>query len=179
MRGGLEPARHISQDGADQTTAQFPRGYGFLVDQIRRAALSISANIAEANGGSPTPTVKIPSALTEAQFRHAQGLLDLAQRRGLQTDSDRLALKAQLEKATRKLEGLSQGIENQPFSQFGCERSRLLSNSPFSQSQDALLRRRQPLLNLRGSPVASFQPTEHSRSRSFQATWYDCARVKA
>ena len=31
-------------------TEQFPRGYGFLVDQLNRAALSISANIAEGNG---------------------------------------------------------------------------------------------------------------------------------
>jgi 23S rRNA-intervening sequence protein len=32
------------------TTEQFTRGYGFLVDQLNRAALSISANIAEGNG---------------------------------------------------------------------------------------------------------------------------------
>jgi hypothetical protein len=31
-------------------TEQFPRGYGFLVDQLNRAALSISSNIAESNG---------------------------------------------------------------------------------------------------------------------------------
>jgi four helix bundle protein len=31
-------------------TEQFPRGCGFLVDQLNRAALSIAANIAEGNG---------------------------------------------------------------------------------------------------------------------------------
>jgi four helix bundle protein len=31
-------------------TEQFTRGYGFLVDQLNRAAVSISANIAEGNG---------------------------------------------------------------------------------------------------------------------------------
>jgi hypothetical protein len=39
-----------SVDFADHvcaTTEQFTRGYGFLVDQLNRAALSISANIAE------------------------------------------------------------------------------------------------------------------------------------
>ncbi|WP_235935284.1 four helix bundle protein [Candidatus Laterigemmans baculatus] len=32
------------------STEQFSRGYGFLVDQLNRASLSISANIAEGNG---------------------------------------------------------------------------------------------------------------------------------
>jgi four helix bundle protein len=31
-------------------TESFPRGYGFLVDQLSRAALSIAANVAEGNG---------------------------------------------------------------------------------------------------------------------------------
>jgi four helix bundle protein len=42
-----------SVDFADQVcvvTEEFSRGYGFLVDQLNRAALSISANIAEGNG---------------------------------------------------------------------------------------------------------------------------------
>ena len=40
-------------DFADQATGlteSFPRGYGFLADQLNRAALSIAANIAEGNG---------------------------------------------------------------------------------------------------------------------------------
>ncbi|HUE17452.1 MAG TPA: four helix bundle protein [Planctomycetaceae bacterium] len=40
-------------DFADQIclrTEHFPRGYGFLVDQLNRAALSMAANIAEGNG---------------------------------------------------------------------------------------------------------------------------------
>jgi hypothetical protein len=31
-------------------TETFPRGYGFLADQLNRASLSIAANIAERNG---------------------------------------------------------------------------------------------------------------------------------
>ena len=40
-------------DFADQIAALtegFPRGYGFLADQLNRAALSIAANTAESNG---------------------------------------------------------------------------------------------------------------------------------
>ena len=33
----------------------FPRGYGYLVDQLNRASLSIAANIAEGNGRFTKP----------------------------------------------------------------------------------------------------------------------------
>ena len=47
-----------SVDFADQIclrSESFPRGYGFLADQINRASLSISANIAEGNGRFTAP----------------------------------------------------------------------------------------------------------------------------
>lgn len=47
-----------SVDFADEICARteaFPRGYGFLADQLNRASLSIAANIAEGNGRFTKP----------------------------------------------------------------------------------------------------------------------------
>jgi 23S rRNA-intervening sequence protein len=43
---------------ADEVAAHtegFPRGYGFLVDQLNRAALSVATNLAERNGRFTKP----------------------------------------------------------------------------------------------------------------------------
>lgn len=39
-------------------TADFPRGYGYLADQVNRASLSNSANIAEGNGRLTKPDLE-------------------------------------------------------------------------------------------------------------------------
>jgi hypothetical protein len=50
-------------------TGQFPRGYGFLIDQFNRAALSIAANNAEGNGRFTKPDRKNFSALLGVRAR--------------------------------------------------------------------------------------------------------------
>ncbi|MFN6138414.1 MAG: four helix bundle protein [Planctomycetota bacterium] len=62
------------------TTEGFQRGYGFLVDQLNRAELSISSNIAK--------------------------------RRGLISESRHTELKLKLEKISRMLSGLINGLED-------------------------------------------------------------------
>jgi len=70
-------------DEACRLTEQFPRGYGFLVDQLNRAALSIAANI-----------------------------LELARRRSLFNDEVHAEMKQRLEEIARMLSGLIAGLEN-------------------------------------------------------------------
>lgn len=52
-------------------TENFPRGYGFLDDQLSRAALSIATNLAEGNAASPRPTVRTSSPSPGVQSRSA------------------------------------------------------------------------------------------------------------
>jgi hypothetical protein len=62
-------------DSICQLTKAFPRGYGFLSDQLNRAALSIAANPGapglKATAVSPKVTARISSSSPEGQFRNA------------------------------------------------------------------------------------------------------------
>lgn len=49
----------------------FPRGYGFLIEQLNRAALSIAAKIAEGMYVSPRLNARISSALLAARCKNA------------------------------------------------------------------------------------------------------------
>ena len=78
-------------DFADEvctTTEQFSRGYGFLVDQLNRAALSISANIAEGNGRFTKADRRNFFIIARGSVQECVPLLELARRRSL-IDDDR------------------------------------------------------------------------------------------
>lgn len=104
-----------SVDFADQIclrSENFARGYGFLADQLNRAALSISANIAEGNGRFTKPDRKNFFGIARGSVQECVPLLELARRRGLLTADDHEALNAQLEEIARMLSGLINGIDN-------------------------------------------------------------------
>lgn len=104
-----------SVDFADEIcrqTEQFPHGYGFLIDQLNRAALSIAANIAEGNGRFTKPDRKHFFGIARGSIQECVPLLELALRRKLPNEPDHPELKGRLEEVARMLSGLIKGLEN-------------------------------------------------------------------
>ncbi|MES2793054.1 MAG: four helix bundle protein [Planctomycetota bacterium] len=97
-----------------QHTEQFSRGYGFLVDQLNRASLSIAANIAEGNGRFTKPDRKHFFGIARGSVQECVPLLELAFRRKLISLEIHAELKSKLEEISRMLSGLINGLENSP-----------------------------------------------------------------
>ena len=70
-------------DQAASITEQFPRGYGYLSDQLNRAALSIAANPAEGNGRFTKADRRDFFIIGRGSAQECVPLLELAKRRGL------------------------------------------------------------------------------------------------
>ena len=92
-------------------TEQFSRGYGFLVDQLNRASLSIAANIAEGNGRFTKADRKNFFVIARGSVQECVPLLDLARRRSLIDEPSHAELKRQLEEISRMLSGLISGLQ--------------------------------------------------------------------
>ena len=104
-----------SVDFADEVAAlteAFPRGYGFLVDQLNRAALSIATNLAEGNGRVTKPDRRSFFTIARGSAQECVPLLEIARRRGLIKDPVVANLKSQLELIAKMLSGLINGLEN-------------------------------------------------------------------
>ena len=99
-------------DAICTATEQFPRGYGFLADQLNRAALSISANLAEGNGRFTKADRKNFFGIARGSAQECVPLLELALRRKHLSPEDQAELKDQLEEIARMLSGLINGLEN-------------------------------------------------------------------
>ncbi len=102
-------------DFADQVcarTEQFERGYRFLVDQLNRASLSISANIAEGNGRFTKADRRNFFGIARGSVQECVPLLELAHRRRLLTPEEHTSLKDSLEEIARMLSGLIRGLDH-------------------------------------------------------------------
>ncbi len=101
-------------DFADQVaglTEKFPRGYYFLVDQLNRAALSISTNLAEGNGRFTKADRRHFFTISRGSAQECVPLIEVARRRGLIDERAALALKERLEIIAKMISGLINGLD--------------------------------------------------------------------
>ena len=99
-------------DAVCSTTDQFQRGYGFLVDQLNRAALSIASNIAEGNGRFTKADRKHFFGIARGSAQECVPQLEIAKRRGLISEAKHNEFKLQLEEISRMLAGEPQAPES-------------------------------------------------------------------
>ena len=92
-------------------TAEFPRGFGFLTDQLNRASLSISAHIAEGNGRFSKADRKHFFIIARGSVQECVPLLELARRRSLIAEDSHTELKCQLEEMAKMVSGLITGLD--------------------------------------------------------------------
>jgi len=93
-------------------TEGFPRGYGFLGDQLNRAALSIATNLAEGNGRFTKPDRKHFFTIARGSAQECVPILEIARRRGLVKEDQAVILKERLETITKMTSGLINGLDN-------------------------------------------------------------------
>lgn len=98
-------------DALAELTQSFPRGYGFLADQLNRAALSIAANIAEGNGRFTKPDRRNFFTIARGSVQECVPLLEVARRRGLVADAQQAGFRSELETIAKMLSGLINGLE--------------------------------------------------------------------
>ncbi len=99
---------------ADQVaslTQDFPRGYGFLADQLNRAALSVATNLAEGNGRFTKPDRKNFFTIARGSVQECVPLLEVVHRRRLIDQSKHEALRQDLETIAKMISGLINGLE--------------------------------------------------------------------
>jgi four helix bundle protein len=99
-------------DAVAELTQHFPRGFGFLSDQLNRAALSIATNLAEGNGRFTKADRRNFFTIARGSTQECVPLLEVARRRGLIEPARHQAFKEELEIIAKMLSGLIKGLES-------------------------------------------------------------------
>ena len=89
----------------------FPRGYGYLSDQLGRASLSIATNLAEGNGRFTKPDRRHFFTIARGSVQECIPLLDLAARRGFVTSDLHENLRERLDEISKMISGLIKGLD--------------------------------------------------------------------
>ncbi|HTL51435.1 MAG TPA: four helix bundle protein [Planctomycetota bacterium] len=92
-------------------TGGFPRGFGFLGNQLDRAALSIATNLAEGNGRSTRPDRRHFFTIARGSTHECIPLLEIARRRDLVTATDYNRFRWELEVIAKMVSGLISGLD--------------------------------------------------------------------
>lgn len=92
-------------------TGDFPRGFGFLGNQLHRAALSIATNIAEGNGRTSKPDRRNFFTIARGSTHECIPLLEIARRRKLVSPQDWNRFRWELETIGKMLSGLIAGMD--------------------------------------------------------------------
>ena len=92
-------------------TEAFPRGYGFLSDQLNRAALSIATNLAEGNGRFTKADRKHFFTIARGSVQECVPLLRVAVLRGLINEQKCSKSIEELEVIAKMLSGLINGLD--------------------------------------------------------------------
>lgn len=87
------------------------QGYHHLLDQLRRASLSISLNIAEGNGRWHTKDKKNFFWIARGSVFECVPLVELCRRQKLMSEEISAELKAELEKLSKMLTALVKGTD--------------------------------------------------------------------
>ena len=92
-------------------TDEFPKGYHFLADQLNRAALSISTNLAEGNGRFTKGDRRNFFIIARASVQECVPLLEIAKRKQFITELKLSDLLNQLETISKMISGLINGLD--------------------------------------------------------------------
>lgn len=90
---------------------EFPKGYYFLTDQLNRASLSISTNIAEGNGRFTQKDRRNFFIIARGSAQECVPLLEIAKRKKLVSDVKLSEMYNQLEVISKMISGLIKGLE--------------------------------------------------------------------
>ena len=99
-------------DGICAITEKFPRGYGFLSDQLNRVPVSIAANIAEGNGRFTIFDRKNFFMIARGSVQECAALLEIAFRRKLVALDGHCRLRSDLEEISKMLSGLINRLDH-------------------------------------------------------------------
>ena len=94
-----------------EITKKFPRGNFYLADQLNRAALSISANIAEGNGRWHKKDRKQFFYIARGSLHECVPILEICLKKRLIIDKKHQELKQELVEISKMLSGLIKGVE--------------------------------------------------------------------